>query len=58
MKCQFREWDWHDGGPNYKCVGGVHDGFLCENEYPDWFMCDWSESYHIVEVNQMKVDGE
>lgn len=40
-KCPYREWSVHDRGVEYRCVGGVKNGFLCEDEWSEHYECDW-----------------
>ena len=46
MKCIFRKWTVHDRLTQYKCKGGCYDGYLCESEYDDHYVCKWYEKIY------------
>jgi len=37
MGCPYRQWGWHDGGPDHVCT---KDGKNCEDSWADWYQCD------------------
>jgi hypothetical protein len=32
--CKYREWGWHDGGPDYKCTA-LGENYCCKNSWDD-----------------------
>lgn len=41
MGCPYRQWGWHDGGPDHGCIRDGRVGICCEDSWSDWFQCDW-----------------
>lgn len=37
--CEFRFWDWHDGGPDFYCTvyGEGSKGFNCIDSYSEFY---------------------
>ena len=40
MGCTFRRWDWHDGGPDHRCIKDGKKNTCCDDSWSDWFVCD------------------
>lgn len=52
--CPFRVWGVHDRGTEYKCVGGVLDGWLCEDEWADVYECEYAKKVRCKKVKNTK----
>lgn len=37
MNCKYREWGWHDGGPDYRCNKHRHKCLSCVDSYADYY---------------------
>ena len=41
MICKHREPEAQDGGVEYWCMGGKHNGKMCEESHDDHHVCEW-----------------
>ena len=40
MGCPYRQWGWHDGGPDHKCTKDGRRNVCCNDSWADWYQCD------------------